>query len=158
MKPNSIKNRNKYAEGVTLFELLVVLTIIAIMAAVATQVFNNSNQQAKLQQAADRLTADLRLVANQARQDQQAYELVVDTASCSYQAAGVKSLTGKDDIKVDLGAPPYEISAITMNFGGETKVSFDPKGYVTNSGNIVLTMRNKQMVIDVNEVGIVEQQ
>jgi type II secretion system protein H len=153
-----IRYRNKCAEGVTLFELIIVLTIIGIMAAVATQVFNNSHQQAKLQQAADRLTADLRLVANQARQDQQTYELVVNTVACSYQATGVKSLTGKDDITVDLGEPPYEISSITMNFGGDTKVSFDNKGYVATSGNIVLTMRNKQMVIDVNEVGKVEQQ
>ena len=158
MKPKPIKHRNKCTEGVTLLELIIALMIIGIMAAVATLAFNSSHQHAKLQQAADRLTADLRLVANQARQDQQAYELVVDTANCTYQAVGVKSLTGKSDIVVDLGAPPYGISSITMNFDGESRVSFDSSGYVSPCGNIILTTGDTQIVIDINEVGNVEQQ
>ncbi len=158
MKRNQETSTTHDTQGVTLVELIIALTIIGIMAAVATLSFNSSHQQAKLQQAADRLTADLRLVANQARQDQQAYELVVDTANCSYQAIGVKSLTGKSDINVDLGAPPYGISSLTMNFGGETKVNFDNKGDVSPSGTIVLTLGDKQMVININDMGNVEQQ
>jgi len=156
-----IRNRDtatsRHTPGVTLFELLIALMILGILIMVTTQAFNSSHEQARLQQAADRLTADLRLVGNQARRDQQACEFVVDAANCSYQVTGVRSLTGKEGIKVDLGAPPYDVSSITMLFGGESSVKFDPKGHVSPSGNIVLRVRNKQIVINVNEVGSVVQ-
>lgn len=144
--------------GVTLLELIMVLTIISILVAVTALAFNSSHEHAKLQQAADRLIADLRLVGNQARRDQQTYELVVDTANRRYQATGVINLKGTEDISVDLGAAPYDVSSITMLFGGETKVKFDPKGHVYPGGSIVLRARDKQMVINVNEVGTIEQQ
>lgn len=156
-KQNPGRPKPSADHGITLTELMIALTIVGIIAAAAILAFSSSHQHARLQHAADRLAADLRWVAAQARRDQKPYEVIIDTTARSYYANGVKSLNGKEQMKVDLAAPPYEISSIVINFSIESKVAFDAQGHVSPYGNIVLRSGNKAITININEMGHVEQ-
>ena len=142
------KNTPTLGLGISLAELMIVVSIIAIIASAAAIKFNNSIEYAQLQQATDTLLTDLHLVRNQAQQDQQPYSLQINIDSRSYNAARVPSLDKPVDIAVNLGAPPYNITALSTNLPEGNIVTFNPDGTAPRTGTIILNRGTKQMAIE----------
>lgn len=143
--------------GISMVELLMALSVIAVLASVATLSFRSSVAQAELQQAADRLIADLRLVRNQALTDQQSYTVLINTTTLNYQVTGVKGIQGPQDISVNLAAAPYRLTSIILDFDEVGNLTFDARGTPSPKGTITLYRGSKQITITINGSGQIEQ-
>ena len=151
------KNGNPIGRhGISLTELVIVVSIIGILASIVAVRFNSSTEYAQLQHAANTLLTDLRLVRDQARTDQQSYTFLVDPVSCSYQAPGVSALKGPTDITVDLRQAPYRISVVTCNLGGDNFIQFNAEGMPDQTGSIVLRRGSKQALIEITKRGSID--
>jgi len=146
----------KHNKAFSLTELLIVLAVIAILASVATLRFGYALDNAQITSAADRLIADLQLVRDQAIRNQQSYTLTIDTASCSYQAPGVRSLANRPDIIANLALQPYRVSAIAGSAGDDLAVTFDHRGQVDQPGVIILQSGSRRATIVINQDGSIE--
>ncbi|MBN1765056.1 MAG: hypothetical protein JW860_07355 [Sedimentisphaerales bacterium] len=138
-------------------ELLLVLGIIMIFAFVATLNFNSNIDYAKVQNAAARLCADLRLVGDQARRDQKTYLLQINPGRLEYTAEGVTGLDGPEQIYVEMGEPPYEITSLSCPAITDNAVIFDLYGRATTPGQIIIKRGNKTATINIAEGGLIEQ-
>jgi type II secretion system protein H len=147
---------NKRVQGVTLVELIIVLCIIGILTAAATLRFRGSVDYSRLDCAAQQVAADLRLVQEQARRDQQSRSLIFNVVSLTYQAAGVPQLNASQDISVRLSDPPCHISTIQLSGFTENTVCFDPWGIPQSSGSVTLYSGTQWIRIDVDERGYIE--
>ncbi|MBN2377541.1 MAG: GspH/FimT family pseudopilin [Sedimentisphaerales bacterium] len=140
----------------TIIEMVIVLAIISILASVAAVSFSNSSKNVQLQCAADRLIADLNLVRDQARRQQQDYELIFNVGARSYSAIGVPSHTGTEDIAVSLQAAPYYITSLSVPFT-DNKIIFDAQGNPTESGSVTLSNGSRIINIAIDDRGNIEQ-
>ena len=140
----------------TIIEMVIVLVIISLLASVAAVSFSNSTKNVQLQCAADRLIADLNLVRDQARRQQQYYELIFNTGALTYSAVGVSSHTGAEDISVSLQAAPYYITSVSVPFT-DNKIEFDAQGNPLESGPVTLSNGSRTINIAIDDRGCIEQ-
>jgi Tfp pilus assembly protein FimT len=144
--------------GFSMAEYTITLCIIMILASVASIGFISSLDSARLENAAARFTADLKLTRDQARRDQQTYTLTVDKANLTYQAVGVPGLYGPDDISVSLALSPYEIASITSIPADFVAVTFDPRGWSSAVGSFSLHRGGKNITIQIKRSGEIVQE
>lgn len=87
MSPAGKKPRRRLRQqsGFTLVELLVVLTLIALIATLATPMIQRSIPGAQLQTSAERLRSELRLARSIAIRDNRQAWLLVDVEAGTYQ-------------------------------------------------------------------------
>ena len=138
-------------------ELLLVLTVIAMFAGVASIRFANSFDYPKLQHAADQMICDLQLVRDQARVDHQSYTFFINTDDRSYQALGVESLNHQQDISVNLADEPFGLSNIICESGSDHLLMFDPDGTIDEPASIILKRGDKQITIEITTQGRITQ-
>jgi len=143
--------------GLSLAEVVVAVAIIAVMSGVAVVSFHGSVNQARLGEAAERLSADLRLVREDARTRQQPAVLAIDTVARRYQAAGVPSLERNGDLQRDLSVPPYEITAINAGAPGAVSITFDAQGRPDVPRVITLRRGQRSATVTISEAGDVDQ-
>jgi type II secretory pathway pseudopilin PulG len=125
-----------------LVELVVVLLVMSIFAAVAVPTFFDSLLFHRVESAARRVKADLELARHTARLTS-ASQTITFSGKTYTASAAVKDLDRPSHIySVDLSQPPFELSAVTASVGGSAIVSFD--GYATPSsgGTVVLQTAN----------------
>ena len=139
-------------------EFTVTACIIMIIASVACIRFISSLDNAKLENAAARFTADLKLTRDQARRVQQTCTLTVDKANLTYQAADVPGLYGPDDISVHLALSPYEMTSITSSPADFVAVTFDPRGWPSAVGLFTLHRGGKNITIQIKQSGEIVQE
>jgi len=144
--------------GFSMAEYTIALCIILILASVASVGFISSLDHAKLENAAARFTADLKLTRGQARRAQQTCTLTVDKANLTYKAAGVPGLYGPDDISVNLALSPYKMTSITSNPADFVAVTFDPRGWSSAVGSFSLHRGEKNITIKIKRSGEIVQE
>ena len=144
--------------GFSMAEYTITLCIIMILASIASIGFISSLDHARLENAAARFTADLKLTRDQARRIQQTRTLTVDKANLTYQAAGVPGLYGPDDISVHMALSPYEISSITSSPDEFVAVTFDPRGWSSAVGSFSLHRGGKNITIQIKQSGEIVQE
>ena len=140
----------------TIIEMVIVLVIISLLASMAAVSFSNSTKNVQLQCAADRLIADLNLVRDQARRQQQDYELIFNVGTQSYSAEEVPSHTGEEDISVNLKKAPYYITTVTVPFA-ENKIIFNAQGNPQETGSVTLSNGSLAVNIAIDGRGGIEQ-
>ncbi|MCK5269459.1 MAG: GspH/FimT family pseudopilin [Sedimentisphaerales bacterium] len=143
--------------GFSMAEYTITLCIIMILASVASIGFISSLDHARLENAAARFTADLKLTRDQALRVQQARTLTIDKANLTYQAADVPGLYGPDDISVNLALSPYEIASITSIPDDFVVVTFNPRGW-SAAGSFSLHRGGKNITIQIRRNGEIVQE
>ena len=137
----------------TLLELILVLAIITVLAAIAVPRYTAAQQNFRADAAARRLVADLGLARSRARSQSNSQTVVFNLASSQYQMPGVADL--KDPAKtytVLLGAAPYQARLVSVDFGGTSQVTFDGYGMPNCGGTVVISAGGVQrtVVLDAN--------
>ena len=127
--------------GFSILELVVVLLIMGIVAAATTPSFYLSLRHHALETAARRVKLDLEQARHAARMKSQPQSLSFTNATTYTLTPNVPHLDRSGaTYTVDLAGPPYELDAVTVDFGGPVTVSFDGYGSANADGTIVLEL------------------
>jgi prepilin-type N-terminal cleavage/methylation domain-containing protein len=136
--------------GFTVIELVIVMLVMGIMAAVAMPAFMDSLLFHRVESAARRLKADLELARHNARLSSTAQSITF-TGSTYSLSGGVKDLDNPTaDYAVDLAAAPYELDDVAANFNGDQTISFNGYGLPSSWGSIFLTNKRHQCIVQLD--------
>jgi Tfp pilus assembly protein FimT len=134
-----------------MIELVIVVLITGILAAVAAPAYLDSLLFHRVETAARRVKADLEYARQRARLTSTA-QTVTFTGS-TYTLSGAKSLTNPTDAYiVNLLSSPYSLNSATANFAGAQIISFDGYGTPSSGGTVVLNVKNHQCTVTVNSI------
>jgi prepilin-type N-terminal cleavage/methylation domain-containing protein len=123
----------------SLIELIIVMAIIGILAAVAIPQFASAAVRQRADAAARRVVADLTLARRHAEQSGAGQTVVFDPAAESYRLLGYGDLDRPgSEYAVDLSEEPYLTGIVSADFGGNLHVIFDGYGLPDNGGTVVL--------------------
>jgi len=138
-------------EGFSFVELIIVLLIIGVVAAVATPVFVDSLLFHRVESAARRVKADLELARQTARATSttQTISFVGLTYTLS---AGVADLDKQNEAYVvDLSQPPFELDNVSVDFAGTTSTEFDGYANPSKEGTIVLSAKDHHCTVTLDD-------
>jgi len=125
--------------GFSLFELLIAMSVIAIIAAVAVPRYASSVGRYRAESAARRVAADLTLAQAKARAASGVQFVSFNTAAGSYTIAGVADLNHpKSPYTVNLAGDPYRVTIGYADFGGAPQAQFDMFGNPAFGGTVKL--------------------
>jgi type II secretion system protein H len=135
----------------TLIELVVVLFIVGMLAAVAVPRFAGSAVRQRVDAAARRVAADLNLARRHAYQSSASQTVTFDVAADRYKLAGMPDPDRPAvDYEVDLGDEPYQADLLSANFSGNAKVVFNAYGMPDFGGVVVVAVGDEQRTVNVD--------
>jgi prepilin-type N-terminal cleavage/methylation domain-containing protein len=138
----------------TLIELMIVIMIIAILAAVAAPKYQAALANYRVDAAAGRIAADLRMVGAYARKVSVAQSVQFNVAADSYAAPSMPDMDGRNvSYAVALRSSEYVADVVSASFGGSPTVQFDIYGRPNSSGTVVLGSGPRQRTVQVDETG-----
>lgn len=126
----------------SLVELVIVVLVTGVLAAVAIPVFVESLMFHRVESAARRIKSDLELVQTTARLTSAAQKLTV--LGTIYSAGSTVTSFDRPGTaySVDLAKEPYFLDVVAANFGGFTEVTFDGFGTPSSGGTIIVQAKN----------------
>ena len=137
--------------GFSLLELVIVVAIVAILAAVAVPRYGKANQRYRTEMAARKVIADLAYARKRASMSSSSQSIDFDTSNEQYELPGVKDLrVASNDYTVVLSDAPYNAKIVSANFNGDATVIFDGYGAPDSGGTIVVGVGDytKTIVLD----------
>ena len=121
----------------SLIELVIVLAIIGLLAAMAVPRFANAAMHSRVDAAAKRIAADLELTRKYAIHSSTIQ--TVTFSGNSYEISGMRDLDhATSSYKVNLSAEPYRARILSADFAGDSEVSFDIYGNADSGGTVVV--------------------
>lgn len=127
--------------GVTAVELVAVILILGIVAAVAVPRYTDNLMQARVDAAARRIVADLTAAQARAKaaSSSQTVTFVVPPRGSRYEIVGMKDPDRPgESYVVNLDASPYQVAFGSVNLGGGTTLVYNGYGVPDRSGTLVV--------------------
>jgi prepilin-type N-terminal cleavage/methylation domain-containing protein len=141
------------AAAFTMAEMVVVLAVVAIMAAVAIPMFGSSISHNRLDAAARRVRLDLDLARDLARRTSQSVRVRFSLGSNLYLFVGVPDVDRPSQAyQVELAREPYRVTLEVVDLGGDADVVFDGFGTPDSGGVVVLRCGPNTKVITLEAV------
>ncbi len=139
--------------GFSLFEVLLVLAIMAIFTAVAAPRYGRASGRYRADLAARRVMADLRLAQSCAKATSSTRTVSFFTATDQYQLSNVSAPDGvPGDYTVVLSGEPYGADLTSVSFNGNSQVIFNGWGLPNKGGTVVLSAGAEQRTVGVDGV------
>ena len=137
--PEATFRHARTSGGFTLVELIVVIAVIAVAAAIAVPRYTSSLSRYRADMAARRIAADLGLARSRAKVKGATQTVLFTLASDSYTLPGVAGLDRPSDpYTVVVSAEPYKADLVSASFGGSTTASFNGYGAPAAGGSVVV--------------------
>ena len=138
-----------------MLEIIVVITILAIMATFAVPTYLNSMSHYRVHSAAARIKSDLELARRRAQTASAGRQVVFDTNHDLYVLANVVDPRSAPHTTVALANSPYQVDLHTVNFGGHASLVFDGFGTPNTSGSLNVRSGNNTKRVIVDATGLV---
>jgi type II secretory pathway pseudopilin PulG len=137
--------------GFTLVELLLVGLIVIVLASIAVPRFTGAMAPLRVDGAAERVRNDLNLARRQARLSGTSQTVSFNVPAGSYRLVGYADIDHPaSEYEVRLHDPPYEVSVISADFGGDGQVIFDGYGVPDSGGSVVIRSGSAQQTVSVD--------
>lgn len=141
--PRAVRSR-----GFTLVELLVVMAIIGITAALAAPRYASSVSRYRLDAAVQRMVADLKAAQRQAGIISSSTVFSINQGTSTYTITGMSRSDRRAGVySVDLGAEPYYATVTDVSLGGGTTIVTDPFGQITGGGRITIEVGSFSAIV-----------
>ncbi len=150
-----LRARRTARRGVTLVELVVVVLIVGIMAAITVPRWATAVQQCYVNNAANRIVADLARAQALAYATSTTQTVTFNVGTNQYTIDKLADPNHPSLIyTVSLAASPYNASLVSVNLPGSNPVAFNgyglPVGLPTTGGTIAVAAGSLQHTITIN--------
>jgi len=137
--------------GFSLLELVFVMAIMAILAAIAVPRYGQAIARHQVAMAARRVAADLEYAAARAGTSSSSLTVVFSPGANRYQMSGVPDLRDPSrDYTVVLTDSPFRSSMASADFGGDSSIVFNGYGVPDSGGTVVVTCGSYRKSIVLN--------
>ncbi len=134
--------------GFTLIEVVIVLTILAIVSAIAVPRFTNAQARYRTDAAAARIMADLAFAQRQARFTSERRRIDFDLTLNKYALVRVNGEESDTILDVvELADEPYQATIFSANFGGDSSIEFDGFGTPDSGGSVKVQVGTHQRTV-----------
>ena len=134
--------------GFTLMELMLVVAIVAVLAAMAIPTFGGSIARHRVVAAGNRIATDLYFASQTARQQAAPRGVNFDSSTKSYSMRGIADADNPAQAySVNLSIEPYLISYLSADFGGASNVLFDGFGAAGSAGQVRISSGSFQIAV-----------
>jgi type II secretory pathway pseudopilin PulG len=143
-----LRQRPAFYGGWSLLEIVLVLAIVGVLAAVAAPRYAQAGARYRADLAARRIRADLCLAQSQARAASAPRSVSFLPGPAQYQLLGVLSPDGvAGDYTVALSAEPYRAELVSASFNGSLQVVFNGWGLPDAGGTVVVRAGSEQRTV-----------
>lgn len=149
---NPVRLASRAGKGFSLIELVLVMTIISILAAIAVPRYAGALTRYRADAAARRVVADLGYARSLARTTSTGVEVQVKNDQDSILLAGVRSMDDPDENwELALDGRPYYADIVSNDFPSN-KLTFDGYGDPDAGGSIVIAVgsETRTVVLDID--------
>lgn len=123
--------------GFSLIELIVVMAVIGVVAAMVVPRWGGSLARSRVNAAANRIAADIRLARAHARASSAETTVEFDSGKGFYIIPAIPDPRTKSGVMtVDLSADPYRVTIVSANFGGDASARYNAFGYIQKEGKV----------------------
>ncbi len=138
--------------GFTLIELVMVVVLLAALLAITVPRYAAATSNYHVNMAAQKVAADLLRVRSEAFNQSLHHTVTFSTSSIQYTMTGVTDMNNKSNANtvVNLATSPYNVTAVSANFGGQASVTFDGYGMPNSGGQVTLTANGVQQTVTVD--------
>lgn len=142
------------SKGFSLIELIVMIAVLGLLAAIATTRLNDISINVRISSAINQITSDINLVKEIALAKHAPMSITFDINNNIYiikeNGSAMMAYPGSENGTINLSQGVFSGVNITqVNINGSNQVSFDKWGNVLNNGTITL---NTEHVISINKL------
>lgn len=135
----------------SLLELVLVSAIVVILAAIAVPRYGNASTRHRLDLAARRVAADLRLAQSQAKTSSSSCIVAFSTTTDQYELKNLPAPDGASgNYRVILSNEPYKADLLFASFDGSAQISFNGWGLPSSGGQVIVATGSPQKTVVVD--------